>query len=197
MNITDICNLALSYIGKGTISDINADKENARACKRHYDHRRRQLLRDFSWGFATAATKLALLQSHFPGWDYVYAYPAKCLAVRSIYNAFGEAVKEWESDKYRIIMVSEDVKAICCNISEAYMDYTYDNNQTEIYTPDFIEALARGLAADMSMALTGSESIAQSQMQYMQYALQKAMLSSATERRPPEKYPTKYLDARD
>lgn len=197
MNITDICNLALSYIGKGSISDINANTENARACKRHYDHKRRQLLRDYSWGFANSSMKLAELNAKFPGWEKTYAYPRKCLAIRRIYNEAGEQIKEYEGDKYKVFMATEEIKAICCNVPEAYMDFTYDNTQTEIYTPDFIEALARGLAADMAMSLTGSPQLAQEQMQYMQYALANAMLTSAMERNPVNKYPDNYAKARN
>lgn len=197
MNNTDICNLALSYIGKGAISDMNANNENARVCKRHYDHKRRQLLRDYSWGFAQTSAKLALLDAEFPAWDYVYVYPKTCLAVRCIYNEQGEKIKERESAKYKILMAKEDVKAVCCNVAEAWMDYTYDTNQVEIYTPDFIEALARGMAADMAMALTGSPQLVQEQMQFMQYALSGAMLTSAQERRPIEYYPRHYTTARN
>lgn len=196
MNITDICNLALSYIGKGSISDVEANNENARACKRHYDHKRRQLLRNWSWGFAQTSKKLALLEKKFPGWEYAYFYPAKCLAVRAIYNEAGEMVKEWESGKYKIMMATEDTKVICCNVKDAWMDYTYDANQPDIFTPDFVEALARGLAADMALVLTGSQSIAQEQMQYMQYALGNAMVTSAQERKPVEHYPEHYSTAR-
>lgn len=197
MTVTDICNLALSYIGKGSIADLEQDTENARVCKRHYDNRRRQLLRLYSWGFAQGTTKLALLDRKFPGWDYAYAYPLKCMAVRVIYNEGTEKIKEWEHSKYKIFMADEDVRVICCNVKEAYMDYTYDNNQTEVYPPDFIEALARGLASDIAMSLTGSSAIAQEQLQYMQFALSTATLTAAQERQNIEHYAHNYALARN
>ena len=37
MTDTDICNMALSYIGKGTIVNRDEDIEDARACNLFYD----------------------------------------------------------------------------------------------------------------------------------------------------------------
>ena len=85
MNTIDICNLALSYIGKGTIADLEEKNENARQCKLHYDHQRQMLLRDYDWGFARRIVNLAVVNAKIPGWRYVYKYPAKCLAVRRLF----------------------------------------------------------------------------------------------------------------
>ena len=52
MNITDVCNMALSCIGKGRIASIEEQSEQGRQCKLFYAQTKKRLLRDYSWGFA-------------------------------------------------------------------------------------------------------------------------------------------------
>ena len=52
MNSTEICNMALSYLGNGRVNSIDDAAEDARKCKIHYDHDRRRMLAAYSWGFA-------------------------------------------------------------------------------------------------------------------------------------------------
>ena len=86
MNSTDICNMALAYIGQGRIASIEEESEEAIQCGIFYDHLRRKLLSEHRWGFAERYVKLALLNEKIPGWKYIYAYPAKCLVIRKIYE---------------------------------------------------------------------------------------------------------------
>ena len=82
MNNTDICNMALAYLAKGRISSIDENNELARQCKLFYDHSRKGLLREYSWGFAKRIIRLAELDASNPDWKYVYAYPEKCVCAR-------------------------------------------------------------------------------------------------------------------
>ena len=52
MNSTDICNMALAYIGQGRIASIEEESEEAIQCSMFYDHLRRKLLSEHRWGFA-------------------------------------------------------------------------------------------------------------------------------------------------
>ena len=61
----DICNLALNYLGKGSIESLDERSELARTCKLHYDRYRRMALTATTWGFAlkTQALKNLTLKS--------------------------------------------------------------------------------------------------------------------------------------
>ena len=72
MTDTDICNMALSNIGKGVIENMEEGVENARACKLFYDPTRREVLRSFPWGFAHRIERLAVVDVDVPGWDFAY-----------------------------------------------------------------------------------------------------------------------------
>lgn len=75
MTDTDICNMALSNIGKGVIENMEEGVENARACKLFYDPTRREVLRSFPWGFAHRIERLAVVDVDVPGWDLPMAIP--------------------------------------------------------------------------------------------------------------------------
>ena len=61
MNSTDICNMALAYIGQGRIASLEEKGEEAVQCKLFYNHLRRKLLSEYRWNFAERYVKLALL----------------------------------------------------------------------------------------------------------------------------------------
>ena len=196
MENVDICNMALSYIAKGRIKSLDEQSEEARLCKIHYEHMRRQLLSAQRWVFAERSVKLALLDKEIPGWNYVYAYPQKCLNLRQVYGKDGAAGKYDDYNEYTVIAVSDSAKAICTNIDDAWVDYTADVETTSMFSPDFTEALARGLAAALAMPLMGSASTQQQQYQLMQMAMQKAKLQSEQEHRHKPEYPETYFNAR-
>ena len=131
MNSTDICNMALAYIGQGRIASIEEESEEAIQCG-IYDHLRRKLLSEHRWGFAERYVKLALLNKEIPGWKYIYAYPAKCLVIRKIYEK--ESAREIGKEDYFISTVNDSTKVICTDIQNAYASYTADVENGELFT---------------------------------------------------------------
>ena len=61
---------------------------------------------------------------------------------------------------------------------------------------EFIEALARYLAASMAMVITGNAEMMNANYQLMQAALQQAQTEAAREREKTSQWPTKYAEAR-
>lgn len=102
MNSTEICNMALSYLGNGRINSVDDAAEDARKCKIHYDHDRRRMLAAYSWGFAKRIERLALFTSDVPGWDYAYSYPAECISVIYVYDKDGARKKEEAREDFEI-----------------------------------------------------------------------------------------------
>lgn len=195
MNNTEICNLALSYIGKGSIASIEENNENARQCKLHYDHQRKMLLRDYNWGFAKRIVTLAEVNTKIPGWKYVYKYPAACLAVRRIFND-NMMLPARDTSQYEIMIINDSDTVLCSNIENAKCEYTYDVTNGEVFTSEFDEALARALASALCLALNGNEQLQQTQYNLMMYALNKARVTTAKEQDFDQLEPNRYVKAR-
>ena len=195
MTSTDICNLALSYLAKGRITSLSQNTEEARQCDMHYDHCRKMLLRAYRWGFARRVEQLALSTEKVPGWEYAYGYPSRCLSVRFVFRKDDAARKEFDKDEYEIA-VSAGVKLICTNVEEAWCEYTEDVSEVAKMSEEFVESLARYLAASMAMVITGNAEMMNANFQLMQSALQQAQTESAQEREHTPIFPNKYAEAR-
>src|SRR4051794_30649570 len=79
-SIVSICNLALSNVGKPSISDLNEGSAEAKACKQFYEHVRDTLLQAFPWRFAGKTQALAEVTNDKPNrWQFAYARPTDCL----------------------------------------------------------------------------------------------------------------------
>ncbi len=195
MTSTDICNLALAYLAKGRITSMTQGTEEARQCAMHYDHCRRMLLRSYRWGFARRTIKLALTASTVPGWDFVYGYPAACMSVRFVFPEDRAARKDYNKDEYEVAVV-DGVNVLCTNVEDAWCEYTEDVVEVNRMTEEFVEALARYLAASMAMVITGNGELMGTNYQLMQQALEQAKVESARELEHTPIWPTAYAEAR-
>lgn len=198
-NITDVCNMALAHIAKGRINSIEDQSEMARQCKLFYEPTRKELLRSYTWGFAKRISKLAELDVESPYWNYVYAYPQKCLAVRKIFDAdTGAAIRagEQQEEEWDLYMAKANVLGIGCNIPAAWLEYTYDVDDVELFSSDFLAAFTHMLAFNICVQLTGNSGLQQMQYQLAQVALQKARYTTASEKKEIPDYPSKYFDGR-
>lgn len=196
MTNTDICNMALSFLSKGKISSIDDNVEEAKQCKIHYDHCRRMLLRQYPWGFAKRVVRLALLDEEVPGWEYCYSYPQQCLAVRYLFDKEGAASKETQVVEWDKAIVSDNQRALLTDLKDAWCEYTYDVRDVEMFSEEFSEALARYLASQMAMVLTGNANIMQTNLQLYQMLMESAKTQNAQERRIAVDFPETYASAR-
>ena len=199
MTPTDICNMALAVLAKGRIASMDENTEQARQCKLFYEVTKKDLLRNYTWGFAKKIDKLAELTQteKNPYWVYIYTYPQKCVAVRKIFdqktgrNVLAGQQKEWD-----LFMASDNVLAIGCNIPRAYLEYTYDVDDTNLFSADFIDAFAHMLAFNICIQLTGNSGLQQTQYQLAQAALMRAKYTTVQEKHNIPDYPTRYFDGR-
>lgn len=196
MTATDICNIALSYIAKKQISSIEENTQEARLCKLQYDHTRRILLRDYSWNFAKKHADLAKLDLKIRGWQYAYAYPNDCIAIRFIYNAAGAEAKEYERTQFDTCLSGDNVKIITTNMLDAKIEYTADIVDVGLFSDDFCEAFTRLLASNIALNLTGNSGIADAQYQLFQMSMQRAKVGNFYEQQKDTHFPTGYADAR-
>lgn len=195
MNSTEICNMALSYLGQGRINSIDDMSEEARKCKVHYDHDRRRMLTAYPWGFAKHVEKLAAFPETVPGWDVVYAYPAACLSVLYVYNNANARRKETEPEDYEIVTL-DNRKGIATDVQEAWVEYTEDVKDPVNFSEEFVEGLTHLLASSIAVGITGNANIAVQHMQLAQQSIVTARYYSALEKESRMQYPNKYANER-
>ncbi|WP_455155618.1 hypothetical protein [Selenomonas noxia] len=196
MNSTEICNMALSYIGQGRINSIDDESEEARKCKIHYDHDRRRMLTAYPWGFAKCIAKLAAYTDSIPGWDAVYAYPAECLSVLYVYDNEHARKKETDRQDFEIVTLGGGRKAIATDVQEAWAEYTDDIKDPALFSEEFTEALTHLLASSIAMGITGNANIVVQHMQLAQQAVANARYYSVLEKERRTQYPNKYANER-
>ena len=196
MNETEICNLALSYIGKGRINSLDDASEEAKKCRVHYDHDRRRLLMMFPWGFAKRTEKLALLEASVPGWRYVYAFPAGCLWVRYVFDAPHAREKAADRQEFEAVLFGAAMRAVATDVPLAYAQFVADVRNTDFFSALFVEALSHLLAASIAMGVTGSGSLAEQKLRLCAAAVEQARGLAAVEADSDMRYPRKYQDAR-
>ena len=193
MNITDICNMALNHIGKGAVTAVTDQHELGRTLKIHYDLQRQMLLTEYTWGFARRTERLSQLAVEEPGWEYVYAYPNSCLMVRQVINEDTGDTK----NPYDIVNINDNTKAIVCNLAGAYIHYTYDAKDVELFSADFKQALSYFLAGAISIPLTGSSAMAQQMKNEGAALLQQAKTRMSQERSGTFEYVSTYVRGRN
>ena len=196
MDSTEICNMALSYIGQGRINSMKEETEEARKCGIHYDHDRRRMLTAYPWGFAKRVEKLALHEVEIPGWDYVYAYPAECLSVLYVYDKEHARKKEEERQDFEIITLGGGRKGVATNVAEAWAEYTEDAKDPSVFSEEFTEGLTHLLASSIAMGITGNANISVQHMQLAQQSVATARYYDALEKEKRMRYPNKYANER-
>lgn len=196
MNSTEICNLALSYLGQGRINSLEDATEEGKKCKVHYDHDRRRMLLAYPWGFARRIMKLALYDAHVPGWAYAYAYPPACIAVTFVYDEEHARVKEENRQDFEIVTLGGGRKAIASDTADAYAEYTEDVRDTGTFSEEFAEGFSHLLAASIAMGVTGNANIVAQHLQLAQQSIMTAKYYAALEKEKRTRYPEKYANAR-
>lgn len=194
MNSTDICNMALAYIGQGRIASLGEESEEAAQCRLFYDHLRRRLLAQHYFSFSAREAKLALLDRERQGYDFVYAMPAKCLLLQRVYEK-GKA-REAKKGEWRIVMLSDSVQGIATDIEDAWASYTADIENAAVFSDVFIEALTHGLASAIAVPLSGSGSLQQAHYQLMERAVMAAKFESERQNDHKPLFPTGYTEGR-
>jgi len=151
----DICNKALKYVGADSISSLDDNTANARECKASYDPARDSVLTDFPWEFATFIVQPTLIASEtLVGWSYLYALPAKCLAVRKLF--IDDSSTNPDPIEHReCISPSTLRRAVAVNFEDPYLEYTHQITDPKLWSTKFADTLALRIAAEIGVRVTG------------------------------------------
>lgn len=151
----EICNIALNYLQAGPISSMEENSPNAEACRTVFDSMRDSVLADHPWGFATFIETPTLIASEIlTGWEYLYAKPTKCLAIRKLF--LDDSSTDPDPIEYReCISPTTLVAAIAVNYEDPFLEYTRQITDPTLWSMKFAEALSLRLAAQIGERVTG------------------------------------------
>lgn len=197
-SVVAICNIALSDLGKDRINSLSEASAEALACNQFYTHERDTLLQAYPWRFAGKTAALAQVTNTKPGaWDYAYKRPVDCLKVRWLRREYSaddtcpQTLQQEISNPYEI-----EGDLIFCNLSPAYLRYTYRHDDPSKYPPLFIDALAAKLAVRLAMPLTRDPDIRTTAYKFAVQAYNTAAAADANEVRESSDHDSDLVEAR-
>ena len=155
---TSICNLALIHLGHSKLlANVETDQTAAaNACRTVYDQVRNEVLRDFTWPFATERVTLALVEAD-PNdeWDYAYRYPDDCIMFHRILNDDRPTALITHLP-FRLGQDSQGA-LIFTDRENAMGQYTIRIEDPSRYPPDFVGMLALLLAVYLAPSVTAGD----------------------------------------
>jgi hypothetical protein len=139
VNKTDVCNLALSWLGDYSISNIDDDSNQARTCKINYDLSLTAVLEEKDWSFAIDNKQVA--KSPNGG----FLKPPEALRVLLV----NDDEKDWHIEGEYIFIERGDVAEV------KFIQVVKEAK----FSAMFVQALAARIAADIAVTVTGSKSM--------------------------------------
>lgn len=180
----EICNLALSRIGAGTISAIDEDTREARTCLLHYEPTLRSLLRSHEWNFAKKRAVLAqLVDAPVSEYTYQYALPSDFVKVCRINAVY--------TDEYRI-----EGAALLSDEGTVTLEYVRAVADPNLFDALFVDVFAQRLAAEIAYPLTENTGLSESVFRIYSDKLREARTMNARDGTPRDIETTTWLDAR-
>jgi hypothetical protein len=154
-----IYKLALQHLGDNwDIAAPDEDSTEAEQINLIYDDVRKECLRDHPWTFATAfvsPAKLSIAETLVPeNFSFMFQYPSAAIKIVNITNPLGN---DKSPIPFRVIWDEENGndQVIITNHECPEFKYIFDQENTERYTPLFVQYLALKLAYYACKPLTG------------------------------------------
>jgi hypothetical protein len=151
--------MALGRIGQSIFIDaLSENSQAADVCNRFYEPCRDMTLADGHWNFATTRVALADLGTPPTNWLYRYALPADCLAARYLVvegsrNPLAKTRIPFE------VAEEDDARVLYTDQEDAELVYTKRQENPNLFSPQFVSALAWLLASEIAMPLSAAPSI--------------------------------------
>lgn len=164
-----ICNMALSHIRGGSINSLTEPSIQAQQCKLLYPVLRDMVLEAAPWQFATRIDELALLSDVTVfNWLYAYQRPTDCLKIKRLILNW-ETVSQTDDQFYgnRLPIVNTkapvpyqifnvaDNRVIAANYPDLRIEYTIRITDPNLFSTQFVMALARLLASELAVPIAG------------------------------------------
>ncbi len=152
---TEICNLAVSWLGGRQITNVETDPGlEARLCRANYDPSRKAVLEEREWTFAIKRDSLTpLAESPKFGYSYKFLLPSDFLRLISVYDP-GQSNR---ASPETIVHVKEE-NHIYADLETIDVKYIMDLKNTNRFSALFDQALAGHIAANIAISLTENAS---------------------------------------
>lgn len=180
-----IWNRALGFLGTRNVASERENTPEALQCRLYWDSARRQVLRDFPWGFAQRRVWLARLPLP-AGFErefrFAYALPDDCLKVHEVRHEgiaprpFSLARNTTDAAGSGVFLVTDAARALLL--------YTGDVRNSRLFDDLFAHMLSRKLAALVAVPLlkNNSQKVGELEKLYAE-SLPQARQATASERR--------------
>lgn len=180
----DIINLALANLSREPID--NLEGKEAFQIKIHWNTALSSVLRDHPWGFAMRRKPLAALAETPIGFSCAYAYPDDCVQARRILPLSDAGAWRRQAAFPFEIGRSADGrhKVILADLPAAALEYTTNLVPCEEFDPQFVNALAWRLAAEISLAMHADPQSHQAAIQTYSLQLRQAKAMDMRETGP-------------
>jgi len=170
-----ICNLALGNIRARTINSFTENSVQAQQCSLRYPIVRDRLLAEIPWQFARKLEPLNSTSDTIFNWAYVYNYPINCLHINRLVGSY-EELASGSSDyisrlldsrvltraelrksiPYEIFMKA-GLRLVGSNQPGLYVDYMSREENSELFSNDFVLALSHLLASEIAIPIVGGD----------------------------------------
>lgn len=159
MSVVQICNRGASqYLGLPRVNNLNEGTPQSEQYELHYDDLRRSLLEKHWWVFAKCIQALAQVTNDRPDeWKFKYQLPANVLDVHWVNDpaVATAAMKRGDNPDAERQMYGQ---FIYTNVEKAWIEFTCDEENTDLMPQYFKDALSAMVASAVAMPLTESVS---------------------------------------
>ncbi len=184
----DVCNLALSILGKPTIASLADNSNAARVLNVEYDLIRRSLLTGRAiWRFSVKRASLPSLTTVPTSGPFTtqYAMPTDCLRVLLAGNTWpGLDLSDYRMGPTDAGYSIEGRNILCDYGSPLALKYVYDCQDPTQFDPRFVVYFACELAYTACERITGSDSKQQLAKARREEAMSQATAANALENPP-------------
>ena len=141
---TEICNMALSYLGANLIMDENDETTEARLCNLNYDNCLEAVLEDIDWTFATKRYVYKNPVQDPPEYGFSFGFLLHPEILRVI---------EVNGNRYDWVLENRHILTNQATVEVKAIIKVEDANR---YPPMFVKALAAYLASEIALPLTNN-----------------------------------------
>jgi hypothetical protein len=199
VNVTDLCNAAISHVGtRSKISSIDEGSPEASACQTHFPFVRDATLRAYDWNFARLTVSLAQVTCSVKRWQYEFVLPSDLLRLRRLNDVpVSQGPQAWFEVAADKDSNGNSINVVLCNNPTISAIYTARVLDPSRWDQGFIDAVTYGLAARICYEITGKSDRTRELAQMWQSWLSQAAAEMLNENPDPmPSYTPEMLQAR-
>jgi len=176
--------MALVKLGQEPISSLSQDTKNARLCNAVFEMCRNEVLEGHPWYFATKTVELASVAVADPNGEFQYVYQLPADFLKIIY------VDDWKQtfeirDGY-----------LMCDEEPVKLKYLFENSNPGTWSYSFAQCLSWRVAAEISYAVTTSNTVATTMIAGFDMSLKSARYNDSHKRSPEGPIADSFIDVR-